>query len=128
MAAGDKRRESRYTYSKSENAFAELQVTMAADRPQGYNLKIHDCSAGGLGVLVALYAGVAKLVRTLQAAPFRAYPGLMFAALLVGLGLQFAALGLLGEMVARTYYEAQGKPVYAVRRVIEHRAPEETRG
>ena len=38
---------------------------------------------------------------------------------LVVSGLQFAALGLLGEILVRTYYEAQGKPIYAIRRVIE---------
>ena len=31
------------------------------------------------------------------------------------MGIQFIVLGLLGELNARTYYEAQGKPIYAVR-------------
>src|SRR5271170_3023224 len=35
-------------------------------------------------------------------------------ALIVG-GIQFMAMGLLGELLARTYYESQDKPVYAVR-------------
>ncbi|MBN1642759.1 MAG: glycosyltransferase family 2 protein [Anaerolineae bacterium] len=81
-------------------------------------------ATGGLGGLVALYALVAKLVRALQAAPYRAYPGLIFAALLIVLGVQFVAIGLLGEMLARTYYEAQGKPIYAIRRVIEREVGE----
>lgn len=31
------------------------------------------------------------------------------------MGVQFIVLGLLGELNARTYYEAQGKPIYVVR-------------
>lgn len=34
---------------------------------------------------------------------------------LVFMGVQFIVLGLLGELNARTYYEAQGKPIYVVR-------------
>jgi hypothetical protein len=33
-------------------------------------------------------------------------------------GVQFITLGLLGELNARTYYEAQGKPIYVVRETI----------
>ena len=34
---------------------------------------------------------------------------------LIFMGVQFIVLGLLGELNARTYYEAQGKPIYVVR-------------
>jgi glycosyltransferase involved in cell wall biosynthesis len=42
-------------------------------------------------------------------------------ALIVG-GIQFMAVGLLGELLARTYYESQDKPVYAVRDFLGPRA------
>ncbi len=42
-------------------------------------------------------------------------------ALVVG-GIQFIAIGLLGELLARTYYESQDKPVYAVRDFLGPRA------
>jgi len=35
--------------------------------------------------------------------------------------VQFVMMGLLGELVVRTYHEAQGKPIYAVRRVLDTR-------
>jgi glycosyltransferase involved in cell wall biosynthesis len=35
-------------------------------------------------------------------------------ALVIG-GIQFMAIGLIGELLARTYYESQNKPVYSVR-------------
>jgi glycosyltransferase involved in cell wall biosynthesis len=42
-------------------------------------------------------------------------PLLILTAFLLFMGIQFIVLGLLGELNARTYYEAQGKPIYVVR-------------
>ena len=42
-------------------------------------------------------------------------PLLILTAFLLFMGVQFIALGLLGELNARTYYESQGKPIYSVR-------------
>jgi len=36
-------------------------------------------------------------------------------------GFQFISMGLLGEIIARTYYESQNKPIYALREVKSHR-------
>ena len=36
-------------------------------------------------------------------------------------GVQFVSMGLLGEIIARTYYESQNKPIYALREVKSHR-------
>jgi len=45
-------------------------------------------------------------------------PLLMFAILLVVVGVQLITMGLLGEMVIRTYHESQNKPIYIVREII----------
>lgn len=45
-------------------------------------------------------------------------PLLMFAILLVVVGVQLVTMGLLGEMVIRTYHESQNKPIYIVREMI----------
>ncbi|MCS7288901.1 MAG: glycosyltransferase, partial [Roseiflexus sp.] len=45
-------------------------------------------------------------------------PLLLLAVLLIVLGVQFISLGLIGELVVRTYYEAQAKPIYVVREEI----------
>lgn len=42
-------------------------------------------------------------------------PLLILTAFLIFMGVQFIALGLLGELNARTWYESQGKPVYTIR-------------
>jgi glycosyltransferase involved in cell wall biosynthesis len=44
-------------------------------------------------------------------------PLLLLGILLVLGGVQFVTLGLLGEMLARTYHESQAKPTYTVREV-----------
>jgi len=46
-------------------------------------------------------------------------PLLLLAVLLIFLGVQFITMGLLGEIITRTYYEMQGKPIYAVKEIIE---------
>lgn len=45
-------------------------------------------------------------------------PLLILTAFLLFTGVQFIVLGLLGELNARTYHEAQGKPIYVVRERI----------
>ena len=42
-------------------------------------------------------------------------PALLLAVLLVVVGVQLVSLGLVGEMLARTYHESQGKPVYVIK-------------
>ncbi len=42
-------------------------------------------------------------------------PALLLAVLLVVVGVQFVSLGLIGEMIARTYHESQGKPIYVIK-------------
>ncbi len=42
-------------------------------------------------------------------------PALLLAVLLVVVGVQFVSIGLLGEMLARTYHESQGKRIYVIK-------------
>lgn len=45
-------------------------------------------------------------------------PLLLLAILLMVMGVQFVSMGLLGELVVRTYHETQDKPIYAVRQIL----------
>jgi len=69
-------------------------------------------SSFGLGLLLLAYLGAVRLL-LVQAIGDR--PLLMLAILLTMLGVQLVTTGLLAEMVVRTYYESQGKPIYTVR-------------
>jgi len=44
----------------------------------------------------------------------------LLAVLLIFLGFQFLTMGLLGEMLARTYHESQNRPIYVVGEVLAH--------
>jgi glycosyltransferase involved in cell wall biosynthesis len=45
-------------------------------------------------------------------------PMLMLAILLIIMGIQFISMGLLGEIIVRTYYEGLNKPIYAIKETI----------
>jgi glycosyltransferase involved in cell wall biosynthesis len=48
-------------------------------------------------------------------------PIVLLGILLTIMGLQFVTMGLLGELLVRTYHESQGKPVYRIAQIV--RAP-----
>jgi len=82
--------------------------------------------SSGLGGTIGFYLVGAKIIQGLLYGEqgFRAYrigtsPWLMLSVLLIVLGVQFLMMGLLGEILTRTYHEVQNKPIYVVRRVIE---------
>jgi hypothetical protein len=45
-------------------------------------------------------------------------PLLWLAVLLIVIGVQFISMGLMAELVTRTYHETQNKPIYAVREIV----------
>ncbi len=47
-------------------------------------------------------------------------PLLFTAILLILVGIQILCLGLVAEILSRTYYESQGKPIYAIREMRSH--------
>ncbi|HEY7321812.1 MAG TPA: glycosyltransferase family 2 protein [Candidatus Binatia bacterium] len=75
-------------------------------------------SSGGLGFLLAAYLTVQKLVHH-EAIGGR--PLLLLAILLIFIGFQFITMGLLGEMLARTYHESQDRAVFVVGEVLGER-------
>jgi hypothetical protein len=47
-------------------------------------------------------------------------PLILLGMALVMAGIQFISIGLIGELLARTYYESQDKPVYTIREIVAH--------
>lgn len=68
-----------------------------------------------LGVLIAL---VMTVQRQLYGVALANRPLLLLAILLIFMGIQFITIGLLAELVVRTYHESQKKPIYYVRKVL----------
>jgi glycosyltransferase involved in cell wall biosynthesis len=65
-----------------------------------------------LGVVIGIYLTLSKLIYGINLAD---RPLLLLAILLVMIGVQLVTMGLIGEMIMRTYYESQGKSIYSVR-------------
>ncbi len=64
-----------------------------------------------------LITGILGLQRIFFGVELAGRPILLLGVLLVLGGVQLVTLGLLGEMLARTYHESQGKPIYRLREV-----------
>ncbi len=75
-------------------------------------------STAGTG---ALLAAILSYQRIAQGVPLANRPILLLAVLLMLVGFQFVSIGLLGEMLVRTYHESQRKPVYIVREILSGR-------
>ena len=56
-----------------------------------------------------------------------ARPLLLLGVLLIVVGLQLISLGLVADVLTRTYYESQHKPPYYLRRVVRSQARERAR-
>lgn len=77
---------------------------------------------GGLGLVSSVLGFIIALVLTIQRQiydiPLTDRPLLLLAILLIFMGIQFVTIGLLAELVVRTYHESQKKPIYYVRSLL----------
>lgn len=73
---------------------------------------------GGLGFLIAVYLTLEKIIYQVA---IGGRPLLLLSILLIMIGFQFITMGLLGEMLARTYHESQDKPIYTVKEILDRR-------
>jgi glycosyltransferase involved in cell wall biosynthesis len=68
---------------------------------------------GGIGVLIGLYLAYIRLILKQGIA---GRPLLFLSMLLIFMGVQFFSLGIIGEMLSRTYHESSKKKVYRVKK------------
>ena len=76
--------------------------------------------SAGMGTLIGLYL---TFIKIFMGASIGGRPMLMLAVLLIVIGVQLITMGLLGEMITRTYYESQNKPIYILRDSVSVGAP-----
>ncbi|HNT35795.1 MAG TPA: glycosyltransferase family 2 protein [bacterium] len=67
-----------------------------------------------LGIVINIYLTIKKI----QGHPLAERPLLLLGILLVILGVQFVSMGLLAEMLVRTYHETSRRPTYWVERIL----------
>ncbi len=77
---------------------------------------------GLFGLLAMLVGGAINIylafIKLVAGERLSRRPLLLLGILLVILGAQFISMGLIGELVVRTYYETQHKPIYVVREEV----------
>jgi glycosyltransferase involved in cell wall biosynthesis len=106
---------SKYGISRTFRVFLDLITVYFL---LGYSTRpIHVFGGVGLvsfivGVLIGLYLTFVKFA---LGQDIGTRPLLLLAVLLILLGVQMIAMGLLGELIIRTYYESTGKSIYYVR-------------
>lgn len=83
----------------------------------------------GMAGMVSFVAGMGlsiylTILRLFFNQPLSNRPILLLAILLIMMGVQLIVMGLLGELMVRTYHESQGKSIYVVREVLHSPKPE----
>jgi hypothetical protein len=68
-----------------------------------------------LSAIGSIWTAILVFEKVILRWPLGNRPALLLAVLLVVVGVQFVSLGLIGEMIARTYHESQNKPIYVVK-------------
>jgi glycosyltransferase involved in cell wall biosynthesis len=73
---------------------------------------------GMLAFLISLMAGIWAVIKKVEGISFILTPLPIITVVMFAVGVQFLLMGLLAEMLVRTYHESQSKPIYAVRERI----------
>ena len=73
---------------------------------------------GMLAFFISLLAGIWAVVKKLEGIAFILTPLPILVIVMFAVGVQFLLMGLLAEMLVRTYHESQSKAIYAVRERI----------
>ncbi len=120
---------SNYGISRTIRVFLDLlSVKFLLDyatRPlQLFGLPGLACLGGGFGIGLWIFGRKALFDEGLLA---NHGPLIILGVALVMGGIMFIAIGLIGELLARTYFESQNKPVYTVREFLGRRTASEHR-
>ena len=109
---------SKYGLSRTIRVLLDLVtvkfLTLYSTRP------IHVFGVAGLastavGLVITAWLGFERLF---LGTPIAGRPIVLLGILLTVMGMQFVTMGLLGELLVRTYHESQNKPVYRVDTVL----------
>ena len=68
--------------------------------------------------VLGLLTGLFVLFRRLVWGGAWISPMILISFLFITMGLMFVLLGLIAEIIIRTYHESQGKPIYAIKSTI----------
>lgn len=110
--------QSKYNITKSIRVFLDLVTVKFLLSYSTRPLQIFGLFGLLAGLAGGVLGGVLSYQRIISKQSIANRPLLLLAVLLIVIGIQFITMGLLGEIMVRTYHEAVEKHIYAVREVI----------
>ncbi len=114
-----KRGKSKYGIGRTYRVLLDLFLMLFFLKFSTRPLQFFGLWGGGLfliGFLIELYLSFLKIV---EGQNIGGRPLLLLGALLIISGIMLAGIGLIAELVIRTYYESSGKRIYHIREIIE---------
>ncbi|MCD6472403.1 glycosyltransferase family 2 protein [Candidatus Aerophobetes bacterium] len=77
---------------------------------------------GLISIFLGFFSGIVLIImKIVHKVDMTGNPFLYLSILFFLVGAQFISMGLLGEIISRTYHESQNKPVYFVKEVLTHK-------
>ena len=117
---------SKYGLSRTLRVLLDLMTVKFLSGFAGRPIQLFGLMGLALAAPGLVLVGVLGFERLFLGVRLAGRPIVLLAILLTVLGVQFVSIGLLGEMMVRTYHESQGKPIFRIRTVVEDGAPELT--
>lgn len=109
--------QSKYGIDRTLRVILDLMTVKFLLRYATRPLQLFGKWAMGTFSLAACSGAITLWMKLGEHLPMNRNPLLILTAFLLFTGIQFLVLGLLGELVTRTYHEVQNKPVYAIREI-----------
>lgn len=109
---------SNYGFSRTFRVLLDVILVKFLDRYMNRPMHFFG-GAGGVSLVAGIACGlVAVVLRITDIRHFVQTPLPVFSALLIIVGIQLIGMGIISEILMRTYYESQGKKPYAIREKI----------
>jgi glycosyltransferase involved in cell wall biosynthesis len=111
---------SKYSLSRTSRVLLDLVTVKLLGAYSTKPIYFFGFAAFGLWTISLVFAAIVIIQKLLPPYPYaHNNPLLLLAVFLAIVGVQFILMGLLAELVIRTYHESQGKTTYVVREIIE---------
>ena len=108
---------SKYGLSRTSSIILDLITILFLQRYSTKPIRLF----GGAGVLLLVLGGLTGLfvlLRKLVWGGIWISPMILISFLFITMGIMFILLGLIAEIIIRTYHESQGKPIYAIKSAV----------
>jgi glycosyltransferase involved in cell wall biosynthesis len=108
---------SKYGLSRTSSIILDLITILFLQRYSTKPIRLFG-GAGMILLVLGLLTGLFVLFRKLVWGGVWISPMILISFLFITMGVMFVLLGLIAEIIIRTYHESQGKPIYAIKTTV----------